>query len=580
MSGLRRWKNLVYVIAPLVFAHLSITSTTQKSPTYDEAVHLFAGYSYLKWGDFRVNPEHPPLAKMLAAVPLLVLEPDTSGITPLERYKVQRDKNYGWVLAHRLVFANNDADTLFLYARLVMVTMAMGLALWVAFWTWELYGAFAASVALILFCADPNLIAHSAIVQTDFPFALFFFGSMYFFGRTLSNLSWSNLLMTAALFSAAVVTKFSALIILPIWLALGLIRIVQLEPIYSSILDPPKITGRWAKTASIAAIVMLGVIFAYLSIWLIYQLRFDAIVLQRGELPTGKLSLDSLSNFVLSVARRYLLLPEALLFGLGDAYQRMERTAYLLGEISPNGFWLYFPVTFLVKTPVPTVLIIILAIVYQLTSRRPKVSGTHFLLVPVVMLFCFAIWSRLNVGWRHILPMYPLLFVWLGGMVSVMWRSERRSTRLVLCCLGVWLVASTLMAYPNYLAYFNEAAGGSKNGRSILVDSNLDWGQDLKALKNWMTHNQIGKIQFAYFGTADPAYYKIDSVYLPGSVFVTDEGIHWHERPRYVAMSETLLAGLYLDKPDRYAAFRQREPVAIIGHSIRVFKLADEEQIE
>jgi hypothetical protein len=136
------------------------------------------------------------------------------------------------------------------------------------------------------------------------------------------------------------------------------------------------------------------------------------------------------------------------------------------------------------------------------------------------------------------------------------------------------------MAYPKYLDYFNEAAGGSKNGRSILVDSNLDWGQDLKALKNWMTHNQIGKIQFAYFGTADPAYYKIDSVYLPGSVFVTDEGIHWHERPRYVAMSETLLAGLYLDKPDRYAQFRQREPVAIIGHSIRVFKLADEEQIE
>jgi hypothetical protein len=580
MSGLRRWKNLGYVIAPLAFAILSITSTVQKSPTYDEAVHLFAGYSYLKWGDFRVNPEHPPLAKMLSAVPLLVLEPDTSGITPLERYKIQRDKNYGWVLAHRLVFANNDADTLFLYARLVMVTMAMGLALWVAFWTWELYGAFAASVALILFCADPNLIAHSAIVQTDFPFALFFFGSMYFFGRTLSNLSWSNLLMTAALFSAAVVTKFSALIILPIWLALGLIRIVQLEPIYSSILDPPKITGRWAKTASIAAIVMLGVTFAYLSIWLIYQLRFDAIVLQRGELPTEKLSLGSLSNFILSVARKYLLLPEALLFGLGDAYQRMERTAYLLGEISPNGFWLYFPVAFLVKTPVPTLLIIILAIVYQLTSRRPKVSGTHFLLVPVAVLFCFAIWSRLNVGWRHILPMYPLLFVWLGGMVSVMWRSERRSTRLVLYCLGVWLVTSTLMAYPNYLAYFNEAAGGSKNGRSILVDSNLDWGQDLKALKNWMTHNQIGKIQFAYFGTADPAYYKIDSVYLPGSVFVTDEGIHWHERPRYVAMSETLLAGLYLDKPDRYAQFRQREPVAIIGHSIRVFKLADEEQIE
>jgi hypothetical protein len=132
------------------------------------------------------------------------------------------------------------------------------------------------------------------------------------------------------------------------------------------------------------------------------------------------------------------------------------------------------------------------------------------------------------------------------------------------------------LAYPNYLAYFNEAVGGSRNGRSLLVDSNLDWGQELKALKKWMMHNQIDKIQLAYFGTADPAYYGIDSVYLPGSAFLNDESADAPAgKPAYIAISETLLAGLYLDKPDRYARFRLRKPTAIIGHSIRVYNLTD-----
>ena len=568
----------LYVAPVVIFVVLSIGSVAQKSPTYDETVHLFAGYSYLKWGDFRVNPEHPPLVKMLVAAPLMALNLDISGITPRERYKVQRDKNYGWVLAHRLVFAKNDADTLFHYARLVMVTLAVGLASWVGLWTRQLYGTQAAIVAMFLFCLDPNLIAHSAIVQTDFPFALFFFGSTYFFWRSLDNLSWFNLLMAAALFALAAVTKFSSVLILPIWLALGLARIFKSDTLHAAIIDPPEISGRWAKVALVATVLVLSVTVAYLAIWAIYQLRFDTILFQRGELPTGDLAIEnSVSNSILQFARDYMLLPEALLFGLGDAYQHLQRTAYLLGAISPSGFWLYFPVAFLAKTPVPTLLFIFIAAGYTL-FRRPKQIAVYFLLVPPLLFFSFAIWSRFNVGWRHILPMYPFLFAWVGGTIAALWRSGQRSTRMLLVFLGVWLCGSTLLAYPNYLAYFNEAVGGSGNGRSILVDSNLDWGQDLKALKQWMTHNQVDKIQFAYFGTADPAYYKIDCVYLPGSVFSNsnDDAIDvLDSKPPYVAISETLLAGLYLDKPDYYAHFRDREPTTIIGHSIRVYKIPD-----
>jgi len=565
----------LYVAPVVIFVVLSIGSVLQKSPTYDESVHLFAGYSYLRWGDYRVNPEHPPLAKMLAAAPLLALDLDTSGITPRERFQVQRDKNYGWVLAHRFIFGNNDAETLFLYARLVMVTLAVALALCMTRWTWDLYGTEAAIVALCLFCLDPNLIAHSSIVQTDFPFALLFFITIYFFWRSLNELSWPNLLMTATSFALAAVTKFSFVIILPIGLVLGSYRILNSEPLRSSMTDPPEISGRWRKTASMAVILIFSVSLAYLATWIIYRLRFDATLFQSGHLSGGELSAATTwSRSILRLAREYMLLPEALLFGLGDAYQRMERTSYLLGEISDSGFWLYFPVAFLVKTPAPTLLFIVIAIGYSL-FQRPKQRAVLFLLAPPMIFFCFAIWSHLNVGWRHILPIYPFLFVWIGGAIGRLWRSSQHLTKIFIVVLGVWLCASTLSAFPNYLAYFNEAVGGSAKGSAILVDSNLDWGQDLKGLKKWMTQNGVDKIQLAYFGTADPVYYKIDSMYLPGSAFFPQEtDVALENKPKYIAISETLLAGLYLDRADRYARFRKRKPVANIGYSIRVYEVS------
>ncbi len=570
----RRAKHVVYFVLPLIFIALSLGSVAHKSPTYDETVHLFAGYSYLKWGDYRVNPEHPPLVKMLAAAPLLALDLNTSGITPGERYIVQRDKNYGWVLAHRFVFADNDAETLFFYARLVMVLLAAVLALCVGRWTWELYGTEAAVVSLLLFCFDPNIIAHSSIVQTDVPFALVFFAATFFFWRSLKQLTWFNLMATALLFAVAAVTKFSFVTILPIWLVLAAAKIFHPEALHSPITTPQVIINRWRKAALVGTILLFSVLLGYLAIWAAYQFRFDAIPYQRGELPVANLSPDnSWLSRLIQLCRDYYLLPEALVYGLADVYLNMERTSYLLGDISQTGFWLYFPVAFLVKTPVPTLLLIVAAVIYTI-FHRPKGSEAFFLLAPALLFFLFAVWSRLNVGWRHIMPIYPFLFVWLGGTVSAMWRSGLRTTRTVMLLLGVWLCGSTLWAYPNYLAYFNELVGGPSKGHLYLVDSSLDWGQDLKALKKWMTLNQVDKIQLAYFGTADPAYYKIEAVYLPGSVYHTEPYLEDVANfPPYVAISETFLAGLYLDRPDRYARFRNRDPIAVINHSIRVYKV-------
>lgn len=564
----------LYLVPLLIFVALSLGSAMQKSPTYDETVHLFAGYSYLRWGDYRVNPEHPPLVKMLAAAPLLALDLDTARITPRERSVVQKDKNYGWVLAHRFVFADNDAETLFGYARLVMLFLALALALCIVFWARELYGTEAAIVALFLFCFDPNLIAHASIVQTDVPFALFFFASTYFFWRSLQELSWFNVLMTATLFALASVTKFSFLAILPVWFLMGLVKIMTSEPLKSPITSPSEITGRWKKAAFVSTIFIFALMFSFVAIWAVYQFRFDAVLYQRGQFFIANRGVESpWLESLIKLCRTHFVLPEAWIFGVEDAYHHMERTAYLNGEISKTGFWMYFPVAFIAKTPVPTLLLIVFA-VGHLIFIRPRQGGALVLLAPAIIFFLLAVWSKLNVGLRHIIPVYPFLFVLIGGTIGAIWKSGLGPARLSLILVGFWLISSTLWVYPNYLAYFNEIVGGAPRGHKILVDSSLDWGQDLKELKKWMSRNQVEKIQFAYFGTADPAYYKIDALYLPGSVFVSDPPLTGVAgTPPYLAISETHLAGLYLDQPDRYARFRDQKPVARIGNSIRVYKI-------
>lgn len=564
----------LYVGPVVIFVVLSVGSVLQKSPTYDETVHLFAGYSYLRWGDYRVNPEHPPLVKMLAAAPLLALDLDTARITPRERSVVQKDKNYGWVLAHRFVFADNDAETLFGQARWVMLFLAVALAVCIVLWARELYGAEAGIAAAVLFCFDPNIIAHASIVQTDVPFALFFFASTYFFWRSLQKLSWFNLLMTAALFALASVTKFSFLAILPAWFLVGLVKIMSSEPLNSPITSPSVIAGRWKKTAFVSTVFIFALMFSYVAIWAAYQFRFDAVLYQRGQYFIANRGVESpWLESLIELCRTHFVLPEAWIFGVEDAYRHMERAAYLNGEISKTGFWMYFPVAFIAKTPVPTLLLIVIAVVH-LICVRPRQGGALVLLAPAIIFFMLAVWSKLNVGLRHIIPVYPFLFVLIGATIGVLWKSGRRPARFSLIFIGLWLIGSTLWAYPNYLAYFNEVAGGPSRGHRILVDSSLDWGQDLKELKKWMGRNHVEKIQFAYFGTADPAYYKIDAVYLPGSVFVSDPPLtDVAVTPPYLAISETHLAGLYLDQPDRYARFRDQKPVARIGNSIRVYKI-------
>jgi len=562
-----------------LFGILTITSFLQKSPTVDEPLHLFAGYSYLKWGDFWVNPEHPPLAKILAALPLLafdIKDPRPSSADGSLSPESDPGDPPAVNVAQKMLFVQNDADTLFFYAKLPMIALAVLMEIFVYLWSKKLFGPEAAIASTFLYALDPNILAHSPMVQTDLPFTTFFFIGTYFFWQGLSHLTWKNLLLTALLFGLAAVTKHSFPVIFLIWGMLGVFSIFFSGPQRCHIGAARSISSRWGKSAILAGTLLCTLMIGYLFIWAAYGFRFHPIPGVARPLPMGQVMPENpLLQAWVPVINEHHLFPEAWTYGQLFVLKNLSRVTYFFGGISEQGFWLYFPVAFAIKTPLPTLLLLFGAMGISLFRRRDYLPR-FFLLIPVVLYFSLAVWSRLNIGLRHILPIYPFLFVFIGGTAAELWREEKWLKKGLLILLAVYYLFSSFSLYPHYLAFFNELTGGPKNGHKVLLDSNLDWGQDLKGLRRWMERNGVKKIYFLYFGKADPRYYGIDAFYLPGSWVVHDSPNNI--LPGYLAVSATHLYGadLYLTEQEKeiLKSFELGEPVADIGYSILIYKVS------
>ena len=569
-------------IFALLFAFLTISSSLQKSPTYDEPVHLFSGYSYLTWGDFRANPEHPPLAKLWAALPLVAFNirdprPSSSSWNLIPKYSPR--ELHTMDVAAEMLFRDNDAKTLFFYAKLQMIILGIVLGGFVYLWSKKLFGLGAGIVSLFIYCLDPNILAHSQIVHTDLAFATFFFVGTYFFWRVLNRLTWASLLLTALFFGLAANTKYSYLPILIAWGILGLLKVVSSETQGSAVGKPRELSTRREKAVALAAVVGFVLAVDYVLIWAFYDFRFNAIPGSILHLPMAQeMPRSPILRGLVSFLLNFELFPEAWIYGQLFVINHVNRATYLLGQYSDKGFWLYFPVAFAVKTPLPTLLLIAGVIGLWIYNRKER-SSELFLIVPVVVYFALAVLSRMNIGLRHILPIYPFLFVLIGGTVVHLWQNGSRIKRAAVVLLGFWYLWSSASAYPHYLTFFNEIAGGSKNGHRVLVDSNLDWGQDLVGLKRWMDTGGVQKIQLLYFGfcnIAEPQYYGIDAIYLPGScAYRPSMAKQDRNMPAYLAISATYLYGPALEEGQRewVKPFRTIPPITTVGHSIYVYSV-------
>ena len=578
-----RWRfspALVGIYFALIFVFLCVSIFLQKSPTVDEPVHLFAGYSYLKWNDFRANPEHPPFVKMWAALPLLALAiNDPRPSRPhWDLITETADASATVVVAHEMLFVDNDAESLFFYAKLQMIALSVLLGIFVYLWSEKLFGLEAGIAALFVYALDPNILAHSSIVHTDIPFAAFFFIGTYFFWRFLDRATWTNLVLMAIFSGLAAVTKYSYPVILLVWILLGLGRIISAKSIDSFFAGRDEMVKRWQKATIITGALVSAALTAYFFIWTIYGFRYNAIpggglhFHMEWVMPPESSPLRPIASFL----NTHQLFPEAWIYGQLFVQDNLKRPAYLLGQVSPDGFWNYFPVAFAVKTPLPILILMLTALWYLIRGRMERRRGL-FLLIPAVVYFALAVFSRINIGLRHILPIYPFLFVLIGGTVAQFWRTGTYVKRGGLILLAIWYVGSSVWIYPHYLSFFNEIVGNPSNGDKILVDSNIDWGQDLKGLKRWMDAKGARKIQLLYFGYAAPEYYGIDASYLPGSWMVYDPpATQTTTAPEYVAISVSPLYSPILlssaAKAEDIKPFRSKVPVERIGNSILIFK--------
>ena len=567
------------------------------SLTMDEQAHLPAGYSYLTQQDMRLNPEHPPLVKDLAAIPLLFID----GIHFPDDLKAwAEDLNGQWDFGRALIFDyGNPADKMIFWGRVPMILLLLLLGFLIFKWAKESFGNKTALLALFLFSFSPTLLAHGRLVTTDVGAALGMVMGIYFFLKALKNPSWKNIILSGVFLGIAELLKFTVIILIPFLVLLAFAWWIFVSKNF-------KQTAKVLLLSFILAFVVIGIGYSF-HVWH-YPLekQISDIRTLQGDRQIPIIG-GSFADPLVFMAENPVLRPYSQYFlGLFMNYQRGTggNTTFFLGEISAAGWKTYFPTVYSLKEPLPLHILTILALLYLAwLAKEPfwknrfanlkQWMKDHFIefsmLAFVALYWAFSLYSNLNIGVRHLLPVFPFTFI-LVSLVITKWISSGSGKTLYAkyCLLGallIWQAVSVISVYPSFLSYFNELAGGAKQGYLYVADSNLDWGQDVKRLAKWTDQitcyepggcQTIDKIYVDYFGGSDVEYY-LKEKYEPWWGSRSPE-----ELPpgSYLAVSATFLQGGRglaapgYDQPVGYYLWLNNyTPVAQIGNSIFVYRI-------
>jgi 4-amino-4-deoxy-L-arabinose transferase-like glycosyltransferase len=554
----RRAGGLAFALLALLVLQ-GIAFIAESSQTSDEAAHLSAGYSYLTRRDFRLNPEHPPLIKELAALPLVPLGLDF----PDDRlWQMAEEWNIGRLFVHENRLPN---DTILFLGRLPVLLLSVLLG-WALFRTGRgLFGALGGLLALALYVFDPNVVAASGLVTTDLGITLFIFLAAVALRTWLDGPTTRRLLVLGLATGGAFAAKYTALWLPPILAGLGL-SVLLPDPGPAPAWRVPRLR-RLLRLAAAAPIVI----------------AVAALVLALSYGFTG------LPWWVEGLSRTL-------------RHSAMGHRAWLMGEISDTGWWYYFPLAFLWKTPPGTLLILLGAVVAFALGRRLRSRDEWFLLVPTGLILVIVCAWKVNIGLRHLLPMYPFLFLFAGrllmpdrrdaasqaapaagGMGAPAGESAGPPPRLrweaALVAAGLaWNGVEAVRITPDQLAYFNFLAGGPAGGHRYLLDSNCDWGQASKALKRYLDSQGVPMIYCAFTGNSDPWYYGVRYQYAPGSGNMRSS----KERPAHMppdaprelfAINAMVLHSLHFSDPHLYDWLLDRTPIARPGWSWFVYDI-------
>ncbi|HSH03576.1 MAG TPA: phospholipid carrier-dependent glycosyltransferase, partial [Anaerolineae bacterium] len=537
--------NWVLIIILWAAYGLMVSSMAQKSATVDEQSHLFRGAAYLKAGATHFLLGHPMLGSMIAALPLLT-EPDLQLPTETAAWAEGNWSTAGHLFMWEL---NDNPQRLLFLGRTPIIWLTLILASLLYRWGYQLADRRVGLVAASLFLFDPNLLAHGRLITGDLPVTFFFVVAAYGYWRLLKVPEQSRfsayvpaILLTGCGMGLASATKFNAGLLVPILGVAGLIMVLKRRDI------------RPLWYLFVAGLVAWG------AVWVVYGFAWR-------PLPGGSFWDDLFWEL------RYFDKPHG---------------SYLAGNISTTGWWYYFPVAFMIKTPIPLLLLLVAGVVqWGRQWRQGNVAGLDLpahlcLLSPPIVYFIFCLTSSLNIGYRYMLPMLP--FLWLFTAIYLFAPGMKRLAYQQVVQAGaggliVVLIGLSVGQWPDYIPFFNQLVG--EEGWHILADSNVDWGQDLPALAEWQAEHG-GDLQLSYFGTAAPSAYGIDFKPLPTWSPAPEQGLPQYQpfwpaqpAPGLYGISVTNLQGVVLgSEPETYAWFRDKEPLARIGGSIFIYEVA------
>ncbi|MSU47636.1 MAG: hypothetical protein EXS37_00810 [Opitutus sp.] len=556
----------------LTHAILAVTATAEKSMTSDEIAHLTAGQAYNTRGDYRLQPENGNLPQRWAALPMML----AGAPLPPTSLQIWRGADV-WRYGHTFFYVQPLTSETFLFAGRAMIALfSAAIGLLIFFWSRAHFGWRGAFLSLGLFVFCPAFLAHGGLATSDVVMTFFFLASVSAWWLHLEKPGAAGAALSATVLGLACVAKFSAVLLAPMFAlsALGWLT------------GRVRADGWCAPLLRLARTTAMHLVVAWAIIWLFYGLRFSAFAPALADGANFNHGWDWILNgmgwprAIFITLREWRFLPEAFLYGFAFVLQFAQaRGAFLNGDYSTTGWVVFFPYAFLVKTTLPFLLLLLTGVITG--GRRLGAAGWRAALTrlrpftPLLALFAVywvtSLTSHLNIGHRHILPTYPVLFIAVGAFGAWFDFRRRFAARLV-AVLALWHAGESWLIRPHYLAYFNALAGGPANGWRHLVDSSLDWGQDLPGLARWLeTHARGEPVFLSYFGTGDPAHEGIRATLLPTLPEVGPKR-PWHSLTAGVyGLSATMLQQVYssasgdwtMERETEYQKLRALEPLLL-----------------
>ncbi|MBU3964615.1 glycosyltransferase family 39 protein [Patescibacteria group bacterium] len=581
--------NIIAIILLGACFLMAFLSSRNMSLTMDEKAHIPSGYSYLAFMDYRLNPEHPPLAKDLAALPLLFLDLNF----PTEHKSWTEDINGQWDSGSEFIFnSGNDPDQIIFWTRLPMMILLVFLAWFLFFWVKKIGGNKAGLMALALFSFSPTFLAHGRLVTTDVAAVLGFLIATYFWVNFLKNPTRKNVFIAGIILGIALCLKFSLILLIPSFALITIVYALLSGNNHSK--NKLKSVLSYIGKATIAGIIALVFV-----IWPIYQFHILNYPIEKQVSDTQHILGDQLPARITAKAASIPILRPVAQYALGllMATQRVAggNTVYFLGEVNNQAWKEYFPTMYLLKAPLAfhilTLIVLALWLIFirKFGSFKKSIKRSfewtrghiaEFSLLVILIVYWFtSIIGNLNIGVRHILPVFPIMYIFISvGFFRLTNELRKREIKIalnvVMAILMLWYIIASLAAFPHYISYYNELAGGSENGYKYAVDSNYDWGQDLKRLADFVEKNNIEGINVSYFGGDNPSYRLGDK--LIGTSIYKDPA----DNKGWIAISATFLQE---GRAKAVAGFKQNttgfewlnnfEPVGRAGYSIFIYNI-------